>query len=405
MGKSSAPVRVLELVSGLATESTSGGVARLVTELVRALDRSRVQPFVAALWDYNTPYERTRVENLCALDIPTLLAAPWDEARPYRSCVTGLSILWRKLSQRVDIIHSHGEFSDWAAVALKRRLGARYLVRTVHNEREWSKRPLFGKLFPNLLYPWFFDVDLAISQRAASNLDRRPLAGLLRKKVVYIPNALDFTRVSEVQIDRVAKRRSLDLPVDALVIGSIGRLARQKGYDVLLAAAPQVLARCPNAHFVIVGTGVLDLSLREQAHALGIGDNVTFTGARSDAIEVLKSFDLFVSSSRYEGLPTVVLEAIAAGLPVIATRVSGNSELIQDQISGLLVPPEDPTALSHAIIAAATGETRMTEMAKLAAERARAVYSLEAMAMRHADLYCALGQRTLKARSGRIATN
>lgn len=388
-----APVRVLEIVSGLAIEATSGGVARFVTELVQALDRGRVQPRVAALWDYNTPYDRPRAEQLSAAGIPTILGADWDETRAYQSCVASFQRLWQELPRGIDIIHSHGEFSDLAAIGLNRRLGARCLVRTVHNEIEWGKRPAWGKLFPNLVYPWFFKADLAVSRQAADNLDRRPLARLMRKRAAYIPNALNFARVSGVVVDRVTKRRELGIPVGAFVAGSVGRLVRQKGYDVLLAAAPSVLARCPQARFVIVGTGALREDLQEQARRIGLADRVTFTGARADAIEVLKTFDLFVSPSRWEGLPTVILEAIAAGVPVVATQVSGANELIQDQVSGLLVPPEDPVALANAIIVMAAGGLQPARMAQTALDNAQSRFSIGAVAARYADLYCELAGR------------
>ncbi len=384
------PVLVLELVSGLAIEATSGGVARFVTELVQAIDRSRVQPLVAALWDYNTPYDRPRAAQLCAAGIPTLLGSDWNEHRAYRSCVTSFRRLWGELPRGVDIIHSHGEFSDLAAVGLQRRLGATCLVRTVHNEIEWSKRPGWGKLFPNLVYPWFFRADLAVSQRAADNLDRRPLAKRMGKHAAYIPNALNFGRVAAVAVDREAKRHDLGIPSGAFVVGSVGRLVRQKGYDVLLTAVPDVLLHCPQAHFVLVGTGALEEDLREQARALGIAGRVTFAGPRADAIEVLKTFDLFVAPSRWEGLPTVVLEAIAAQVPVIATRVSGNVELIEDQVSGLLAPPEEPAALAGAIVMSAARKPQAAEMARRALEHARARFSIDAVAARYADLYCEL---------------
>lgn len=386
----SGPVRVLELISGLAVEEISGGVARFVTELVQAMDRSRVQPFVAAIWDYETPYDRPRAAQLSAAGIPTVLAATWDEKRAYWSCLAGLAGLRRELRDRVDVVHSHGEFSDLAAIAIKRRVVAGHLVRTVHSEREWGKRPLWGKFFPNLVYPWFFRAELAVSRRAADNLDCRPVARLRGKRASYIPNGLNFTRFTDIEVDRVEKRRSLGVPADALVVGSVGRLVRAKGYDVLLAAVPQVLARHPGAHFVIVGAGADSEALQGQARALGVAASMTFAGARTDVVEVLKTFDLFVSPSRWEGLPTVVLEAIAAGLPVVATDISGNRELIQHGTSGLLTPPEDPAALSAAILAMMTGQVPAAEMAARARERARALYSIDAVATRYADFYCQL---------------
>jgi glycosyltransferase involved in cell wall biosynthesis len=389
------PIRVLELVSGIAIEEASGGVARFVTELVQAMDRRRICPFVVAIWDYKTPYEQPRAAQLSAAGVPTILASTFDDKRAYWSCVTGLASLRHVLPpQRIDIVHSHGELSDLAAIMVRHQVAARRLVRTVHSEREWGKRPLWGKLFPNLVHPWFFDADVAVSRRTADNLNRRPLARLLDKQATYIPNALNFARFSTASIDCAAKRRSLGVPVDAWVVGSVGRLAPQKAYDVLLAAAPLVLAQHPNAHFVIVGTGAQKGALEAQARSLGIAGQVTFTGARSDVIELLKTFDLFVSSSRYEGLPTVILEAMAVGIPVVATRVSGNIELIEDGVSGLLAPPEDPAALAAAIVTMTDGQRPVVEMTRCALERANKLYSIEAVAGRYADFYCDLAEKS-----------
>jgi glycosyltransferase involved in cell wall biosynthesis len=195
-------------------------------------------------------------------------------------------------------------------------------------------------------------------------------------------------------VDRRQKRESLGLPSDAFVVGSVGRLVPQKGYDTLLAAIPAVLAECPRARFVLVGAGAQREALVEQARALGVADALTLTGARPDVAELLRTFDLFVSPSRYEGLPTVVLEAIASGAPVVATRVSGNSELIEDGVSGLLVPPEDPPALAQAILRMANGAAPAAEMAARALERAQASYSLDSVAARYADFYESLmGER------------
>jgi glycosyltransferase involved in cell wall biosynthesis len=375
------------LISGLALESVSGGVARFVTELAQAFDPARVQARIAAIWDYGTPFEGPRAASLTQAGIPTVIAAPWDESGAYRSCVAGLAGLRRDLRDTVDIAHSHGEFSDLAAIAVRRQVGARHLVRTVHNEREWGKRPLWGKLFPNLVYPWFFGAELAVSQRAADNLDRRPLARVFRKKALYIPNALNFGRFSQVNVDMAEKRHSLGLPPDAFVVGSVGRLVPQKGYDTLLAAIPAVLAECPRARFVVVGAGAQRETLLEQARGLGVASAVTFTGARPDVAEVLRAFDLFVSPSRYEGLPTVVLEAIASGVPVVATRVSGNSELIEDGVSGLLVPPENPAALAQGILRIAKGTAPASDMASRALSHARRLYSLDSVAARYSEFY------------------
>ena len=169
--------------------------------------------------------------------------------------------------------------------------------------------------------------------------------------------------------------------------GSIGRLTVQKGYSVLIQAIPGILAQVPDAHFVIVGSGELDDSLQRQAQDAGIADRITFTGSRSDVEAILGTLDLFVSSSLWEGLPTVILESIAARLPVVGTQVSGTTELIRDGESGLLVEAGNPDALAGAVVEAlqdpATGELR----AERALAHTAARFAITAVADAHADLY------------------
>ena len=117
------------------------------------------------------------------------------------------------MEDSVDVVHSHGEFSDLAAVSLRRKLGARAIVRTVHNEVEWSKRPYYGKLFPQLLYPLTFDRELAVSKQVLANLDARPLAKARHRRAVLMRSAVNLSRFDLVNFDPAAKRRELGIPV------------------------------------------------------------------------------------------------------------------------------------------------------------------------------------------------
>ncbi|MCL4857757.1 MAG: glycosyltransferase family 4 protein [Caldilineaceae bacterium] len=382
-----APLRVLILVASFAIEGPLGGVARFVVELSRALDRQRIRPIVGALWDYHTEFDRRWLARLHDEGIDAFIAADWAEASPYGSCVAALRGLWRHAPGPVAIIHSHGEFTDLAALALRRHLSARAVVRTVHNEVEWAKRPLFGKLFPNLLYPFAFDAELAVARQALTNLDARPLARLLGRRSSRMANALNFARFEGGLVDRTTKRASLGLPAEAVVIGSVGRLAPQKGYHVLLNAAPLVLRAIPNAHFLVIGDGRLAEPLRAQAQALGIAERVLFTGSRQDVEELYAVMDCFVSSSLWEGLPTVVLESIAARVPVVATRVAGNTELVVDGESGVLTPPGDAQALAQGIVRLLGDRDWAQQLAGRAYAAARANFSIQAVAEQQSAFY------------------
>jgi len=385
-------IRVLQLLSGLAVEGPLGGVARFGIELSRALDPAQFAVTLCGLWDYHTGYEARWQQQLTAEGIPTFVAAPWQEQQPYQSCVAALRGAQRQLTGQFDLIHSHGEFADLAALALRQRVGANALVRTVHNEREWSKRPLFGALFTHLLYPFTFTRELGVAQTVVDNLNRRPLATIAGRPAHLFHNALNVTRFQQ-PTGQPLTRAELGLPTNAYLIGSVGRLRPQKGYPILLAAVAQVRQTLPHAHFVLIGDGELRPQLEAQVQQLGIADAVTFLGPRHDVEQLYGLLDLFVSSSLWEGLPTVILEAMAAGCPVVATAVAGSRDLVAHGERGLLAPPNDPTALAAALVQQAQTPATAQQMAQQAGHFVREHFSITAVARQHETLYAKLLQR------------
>jgi glycosyltransferase involved in cell wall biosynthesis len=140
-------------------------------------------------------------------------------------------------------------------------------------------------------------------------------------------------------IDPLKTRSKLGLRNDTVVVGSIGRLASQKGYTVLIDSAREVLKSCKNVKFVLVGGGDQESELTQYVHENGISDNFIFTGWREDARELLNAFDIFVSTSIYEPFGNVFIEAAMLGIPVIAPRVDGIPEAVEDGVTGKLLRP------------------------------------------------------------------
>lgn len=346
-------VRVLQIISGFAVEGPLGGLERFGIELVRTMDHKRFEPILCGLWRYHTPYEDRWVVRLQERGVDAFFAADLDEAHPYRSFLQAWrGILQHLAGQRVHLIHSHSQFGDVAALLVARPLQAQAVLRTVHNEREWPRRPWRRWVLTNTLFPFLFRQEIGISQRVKDNLEQRPMARLLRRESRCIYNAIDLDRFqsSEDRDIRERKRQELGLSATEPVALTIGRLTPQKGYAILLQAATQVLAEIPSFRFLIVGVGELEEELKRMARQLGIEHAVIFTGSRQDVEGLLAVVDLFTSSSLWEGLPTVILESMAARVPVVATDVSGTRELVQDGVTGLLVPPGDPHSLAHAIM-------------------------------------------------------
>jgi glycosyltransferase involved in cell wall biosynthesis len=150
-------------------------------------------------------------------------------------------------------------------------------------------------------------------------------------------------------------REALDLRPDHVVFGYIGRLVPIKGLPTLLEAFALALGRAPSARLVLVGDGPDRPALQEQVTALGLGPAVRFAGWRTDLPALYRTFDAVVLSSRNEGTPLAVIEAMAAGRPVVATSVGGVPDVVADGKTGMLVPPDDPRTLADALVALVDG--------------------------------------------------
>jgi glycosyltransferase involved in cell wall biosynthesis len=145
-------------------------------------------------------------------------------------------------------------------------------------------------------------------------------------------------------------RQELGIPAGVPVIGVVSRLSEQKGHRYLLEAAPRVLASRPDVRFLLAGDGDLMQALSEQAQSLGLGDRVIFAGHRSDVPAVLGAIDVLCISSIYEGTPLALFEAMASGKAIVSTAVDGCAEVLEDGVTGILVPPRDPEALARGLV-------------------------------------------------------
>jgi glycosyltransferase involved in cell wall biosynthesis len=197
-------------------------------------------------------------------------------------------------------------------------------------------------------------------------------------------------------------RRELSIPPGTRIVGMTARVAPQKDYITLGKAAARVLETMPDVRFVIVGDHAGDAVyqrhydlVREELARLGVLDAFLFTGFRSDVARVMRAFDVFVLSTHFEGLPLVVLEAMAVGLPVIATAVNGIPEVIDRDEIGLLFPHEDDEALARHLLATLGDEARARRMGAAGREAVRRGFSPQAFAENVVKLYDeALGPRS-----------
>lgn len=277
------------------------------------------------------------------------------------------------------VVHTHGYRPDILDAPVARRLG----IPTLSTEHGMSR--MGGR---TAIYEWLqmrgfrrLDAVVAVSRPIAAMLEE---SGVEAARIHVVPNA--WAEGGEL-LERIAARRRLALPEDALVVGFVGRLIHAKGGDVLLRAI-QALAD-ERLQVAVIGEGPERPDLEQRVRDAGLADRVRFHGEVLDAAACFRAFDLFVSSSRTEGTPIVLFEAIAAGVPVVATSVGGVPDVLgPDQ--ALLVPPEDPSALAAAIREALAEPGAASVRAENAMRRLGEHYALEPWLDRYESIYRAL---------------
>jgi glycosyltransferase involved in cell wall biosynthesis len=205
-----------------------------------------------------------------------------------------------------------------------------------------------------------------------------------------IHSGVDVHRFIEGAKQRTRKREELGIPADSLVIGYVGWLIPIKGVTHLVSAMAEVAQRHPNTLLVLAGKGddkgEEEVKIRERVESLGLEDRVRFLGWRSDVNEIMSCFDIFVLPSLNEGMGRVLVEAMAVGLPIVASRVGGIPDLVKDGENGLLVPPADAGALERAISDLLSDKAKRKRMGG-AGKKMCLPYSTEAMVKQIDDLY------------------
>jgi glycosyltransferase involved in cell wall biosynthesis len=210
--------------------------------------------------------------------------------------------------------------------------------------------------------------------------------GVPREKLRTIYNGIDV-KTACCADDGVRVRHELGIPERTPVLGTIANLYPVKGHTFLLKAAAEVARAVPLAVWLLAGRGRLLGELEDEARRLGIADQVRFLGFRDDAAALLQAVNVFILPSLSEGLPVAVLEAMAAGKPVVATDVGGNREVIVDGQTGFLVPPRDAGALAARTITLLTDKSLADRYGAEGQARVREEFSLERMVSAYEELY------------------
>ena len=336
-----------------------GGAERLLLELAHRLPDIEFVPVAVV----DRPHDLVAYLEEAGMS-PVSLGArgPFD--------ISWLSRLRRVVKvQKPDVVHVQNPYPAAGARIALRGLKVP-LVYTEHNVWQ-SFHP--ATRIANMLTFWLNDVSVAVSHGVTRSIEAFRLGRYYSKNVITIPNGID------PEVVRRDASRSTDVSVAAGSYGTVTHLNHSKAPDVLLAASAILRDRGVEADCYVVGDGVLARDVQRQRRDLAL-DRVHLLGMRPDARAILARLDVFVISSRFEGLPMVLLEALALGVPVVATRAGGIGEVITDRKTGLLVPQEDPAALASAIEEVLSDEDLAHDIAAAGRELVETTFHIDSTA-------------------------
>lgn len=296
--------------------------------------------------------------------------------------LTFLIQLVKYISKRkIDLIHAH-EFMTTFYGAIAAKIMRIPIIGTVHGKGYFTE-----KKSRRLAYK--FAIKLSSKMVTVSRDLQRYMIDELNlpdnDKIVTIHNGIDLNKY---KISNDSKLRgALKLNNNAIIGGIVGSLFKVKGLPYLIEAVNKVIKHHPEFILLIAGLGDQEESLRQQIDTMGLQKNVVLLGFRDDIPSLLNLFDVYLCSSISEGLSLSILEAMASGLPVVATDVGGNSELIKDNVNGFLVPPCDPHQLAKKIIVLLENRKLREDMGKVGVEIAEKMFSLKSMIDSYQNLY------------------
>lgn len=370
------PTRVVQIIGG----GEFGGAERHVFELVSRLEGTAFLPAVVCFYKGRLSSE---------------LAAAGVEVEVLPLGPAGFGALARALSRMgPGIVHTHGVRGNFFGRLLANHFNMHPIVTTIHSDLDldypdWRQRLVY-RLLEQATDPWVTHF-IAVSRGLCDKLVAR---GLAAERITVIPNGVDLSRFAPDPVARERLRAELGLPAGARLAGLVARLHPVKGHPLFLEAAARVLARRQEegfsdpVGFLVVGDGepAYRQELEALAGRLGLGDTVRFLGDRDDVPAILAGLDVAVLASQAEGFPLAAIEALAAGVPLVATRVGSLPEIVRDGVDGILVPPGNPQALAAALsrlLSAPDLSRRMGEAARQAAGR----FSVEGFVERTSHLY------------------
>jgi glycosyltransferase involved in cell wall biosynthesis len=351
-----------------------GGAENLILTSIQQLDPNRFSSVLCCIQTKDILGEEAEQMGVHVIELGRLKTKGYD-----RKIVGDILSLVRR--EKIDIIHCHLYHA-----AMYGRLAARIAripaIVTVHNV---YARPKWHRRMINRWLGAKTAKIIAVSEAVGKDIIHFDHAA--PERVVVIPNGIDI-KAAQSALTRDESRQNLRISRETKVIGCIGRLEEQKGHFFLLEALSTLRQKegdCP--HLLVVGDGSYKTLINERIEQLCLEDRVTMLGMRRDIADILNAIDLFVMPSLWEGLPLALLEAMAAGIPVIASKVGGVGEVLGQSEFGIALPPGNVAALSQSIASLMADPEHRATIGARGAARVRERYSSQAMVSHLESIY------------------
>jgi glycosyltransferase involved in cell wall biosynthesis len=336
--------------------------------------------------DVNTIFISFAEKGLCQSFIKQVDRAGY-EGFPLTNDTPWLRAACRELTallheKKIDLICCHGYKADILGLFASRRLQ----IPNVAISRGWTHMTARVRLYEALdrrFLRWMDRVVCVSNGQARKVLDAR----VREERVSVIHNAVSANRFTEPDPVFGARLRSWFPHSPRRIIGAAGRLSPEKGFDVLVNAAADVCEKKSDASFVLFGDGPMKTALADQIGRLGLEDRFLLPGFTHELDCYLPHFDVFTQSSHTEGMPNVILEAFAAGVPVVATAVGGTPEIVEHGRNGFLVPPGDPSTLANRILETFEIGNRREEMTACGRQTVLNRFSFQQQARQYLELF------------------
>lgn len=317
--------------------------------------------------------------------LPLSLAVIPEKQHGPLALAAGLARVFRRF--RPDVVHTHKYKDSILASIVARCMGVPHVVRIVHGLPEPFQGLRNVKMSAYMIADRFVTRRLVDKVIAVSSEIEQALGRLYGQgRLVCIHNGIDLEAV-RVTTQRADKRKEWGVDGKAILIGTVGRLAPVKGHAVLLEAFRILSQFHPNVVLIFVGDGPLRVELEAEANRMGLGRTVIFSGHQEQSYDFINMMDVFVLPSLHEGIPMVLLEALALRRPVVASRVGGIPEVLAHSYSGVLVSPNNPEELATAIQSLIENPSKAVAFGSSGRSQVESEFSADLMATRTAEMY------------------